>query len=624
MDPDGSASLEKQVGELRARVLRLEELVRVHGLVSPPEITAPAPTVAVAEAPPFPPAPVPTYSVPRTAPVEPPRFASLPSAAPLDTRSFESRVGSQWFNRIGILAILIGMAWFLKLAIDNHWIGPLGRVLIGLIAGSGLIVWSERFRARGYAAFSYSLKAAGSGILYLSLWAAFSLYHLLPDSVAFAAMIAVTACNGFLAWAQDAELLALYAIVGGLSTPILVTTGENHQVALFSYLLMLDLVVIVLVALRPWSRLLFGAFLGTVFYVGGWWFTFYKEPEIETTAFFLACFFLIFACAPRLVRLRIDPNGTASAWDHLVIVALPVANAALSFVAFYGLFPSRIAESAGPWLAVAFASFYLLLLRVPATGNLHQSPPLLSSIHLSTAVVFLTLAIPLKAQGHWLTIGWLAEGAALLWVSTRARSRLLFVLAACCLGLGLCALLTANPETAVIRPFFNARFGTYCVAIGVFSFVVALARRAERGGLRVGSVSWAAVGATALLLIDLLILLAVSLEIHSYWLLRRWTGDDQVFRDHQIYEQFSYSAFFMAFGAALLAVGFWRRSAFFRWQALVLLAISVAKVFLVDVSALSQGFRILSFLGLGALLLAVSFVYQRDWLNLRPRGGSTP
>lgn len=127
-----------------------------------------------------------------------------------------------------------------------------------------------------------------------------------------------------------------------------------------------------------------------------------------------------------------------------------------------------------------------------------------------------------------------------------------------------------------------------------------------------------------MLLIDLLILLAVSLEIHSYWLLRRWTGDDQVFRDHQIYEQFSYSAFFMAFGAALLAVGFWRRSAFFRWRALVLLAISVAKVFLVDVSALSQGFRILSFLGLGALLLAVSFVYQRDWLNLRPRGGSTP
>jgi len=84
-----------------------------------------------------------------------------------------------------------------------------------------------------------------------------------------------------------------------------------------------------------------------------------------------------------------------------------------------------------------------------------------------------------------------------------------------------------------------------------------------------------------------------------------------------MYAHFTYSAFFMAYGALLLAGGFWRRSAFLRWQALVLLAVSIGKVFLYDVSELSQGFRILSFLGLGALLLAVSFVYQRDWLRLR-------
>jgi uncharacterized membrane protein len=84
-----------------------------------------------------------------------------------------------------------------------------------------------------------------------------------------------------------------------------------------------------------------------------------------------------------------------------------------------------------------------------------------------------------------------------------------------------------------------------------------------------------------------------------------------------MYAQFSYSAFFMLFGASLLALGFSRNSSFLRWQALVLLAVSIGKVFLVDVSALSQGYRILSFLGLGALLLGVSFVYQRDWLHLR-------
>jgi uncharacterized membrane protein len=95
----------------------------------------------------------------------------------------------------------------------------------------------------------------------------------------------------------------------------------------------------------------------------------------------------------------------------------------------------------------------------------------------------------------------------------------------------------------------------------------------------------------------------------------------EMYRQFTMSAQFTYSAFFMLYGAALLSAGFWRRSAFLRWQGLVLLAVSIAKVFLFDMNQLSQGFRILSFLGLGALLLGVSFVYQRDWLNLRGQGG---
>ncbi|MGA8111317.1 MAG: DUF2339 domain-containing protein, partial [Acidobacteriaceae bacterium] len=219
-----------------------------------------------------------------------PRFAAAEPATATQEPSLESRIGSQWFNRIGILAVLIAAAWFLKMAIDNHWIGPLGRVLIGLVAGAGLIAWSERFRTHNYRAFSFSLKAIGSGVLYLSLWAAFSLYQLVGSPVAFAAMIAVTAFNGFLAWVQDAELLALYAIVGGFSTPLLLSTGENHEVALFTYLLLLDLAVLILVALKPWSRLLCAAFLGTVFFFLEWSAQYYTASEFATTAFFLSTF----------------------------------------------------------------------------------------------------------------------------------------------------------------------------------------------------------------------------------------------------------------------------------------------------------------------------------------------
>jgi uncharacterized membrane protein len=582
----------------------------------PAEAAGPPPAPAMGA--PAPPAPVPAAAAPVPAPtfIAAPQFQSLQPAPAGDSRSLESRIGSQWFNRIGILAVLIGVAWFLKLAFDNHWIGPLGRVMIGLLAGAALIVWSMRFAKRGYAIFSYSLKAIGSGTLYLSLWAAFQLYALVPAGVAFAAMIAVTAFNGYMAWMEDAELLALYAIAGGLSTPLLVSTGGNHEIVLFTYLLMLDLAVLVLVALRPWSRLLVASFAGTAIFVFGWWSSFYSQDQAARTAFFVCCFFLIFALAPRLARVTIDPGGTLRTWDVLVSYLLPIANAALGFLAFYSLLSPATADWAAPWLAVAFAAFYLLLMRLPASGILHGGAQALPPLHLATAIVFLTIAIPLKTHGRWMTIGWLVEGAVLLWLSRRVQSKLLQALALIATVLGLGSLLIMNPPAAT-RPIFNERFGTYCVAIAACAFIAWLAHNAREEQETSAVMPWTNLAATALLAVNLLILIAVSLEIHSYWWLQRWQGDWRLMRDYRVYAQFSYSAFFMLFGAVLLAIGFARRSGFLRWQALILLAATVAKVFVVDVSQLSGGVRILSFIGLGVLLLCVSFVYQRDWLNLR-------
>jgi uncharacterized membrane protein len=418
-----------------------------------------------------------------------------------------------------------------------------------------------------------------------------------------------------MAWVQDAELLALYAIVGGFSTPLLISTGGNHEVTLLSYLLLLDLAVLILVALRPWSRLLFAAFSGTVVFIGAWWIEFYSDPQSARTALFIACFFLIFAFAPRLVRVDLADGKRVPGWDVLAVVLLPIANAAFGFIAFYSIFDSSGADWAGPWLAVAFAAFYLLMLQLPARGALRLNPGILADLHLTAAVVFLTIAIPLKAHGRWLTIGWLAEGAALLWVSSRLKSVLLRVLSILCLVLGLVALLSVNPPVSA-TPIFNHRFAAYCAAIAVFAFVAWLAKtQIDQGPENPGA--WPAIAATALLVVNALILIAVCLEIHSYWWNKSWNGGWRMVRDYGMDAQFTYSAFLMIFGVVLLSLGFARRSAFLRWQALVLLAVSIAKVFLVDMSELSQGYRILSFMGLGALLLAVSFVYQRDWLNLR-------
>jgi len=617
MNPDRPETLEIELNELRSRLWRLEEALRAQGIRVPapfPQQPAVPPTAAEA-----PPSAFAAESLPAEAPPEPTLHFSSFQSAPESSRadlSLESRIGSQWFNRVGIVAVLIGMAWFLKFAIDNHWIGPVGRVLIGLLAGAGFIVWSERFRAHGYAVFSYSLKAVGSGTLYLSLWVAFQLYHLIPSGVAFAAMVAITAFNAFMAWAQDSELLALYAIAGCLSTPLLVSTGENHQIALFSYLLLMDLAVLVLVALKPWSRLLFVTFAGSQLFLMAWWFEYYSDAQALRTAFFAASFFLLFALSPRLASRNAISESEPSAWDSLALLVLPVLNAVAGFTAFYNLLDRPGFTWAPPWLAVLFAAFYLLLLRIPQNEFFHESPALLTSLHLAAAVVFLTIAIPLRAHGRWLTIGWLVESAALLWVARRERSRLLQSLAVGCLLLGLFTLFTVNPAAA-LTPLLNRRFATYLFAVAVCAFTAWIAAEAHKSGQLEMLVPWQNLAIAAALAVNLLILVAVGLEIDSFWWHLRWQGDFNRLDDFRMYAQFTYSAWFMLYGSLLLALGIARRSAFLRWQALLLLTASIGKVFLVDTSELSQGLRILSFLGLGALLLAVSFIYQRDYLHLR-------
>jgi len=81
----------------------------------------------------------------------------------------------------------------------------------------------------------------------------------------------------------------------------------------------------------------------------------------------------------------------------------------------------------------------------------------------------------------------------------------------------------------------------------------------------------------------------------------------------------SFSAIWLAYGAGLMIFGFWKASSFVRWQALVLIAFTIGKVFLYDVSQLQQGYRIVSFIALGVVLMGLSYVYHRDWLKLSSR-----
>ena len=552
--------------------------------------------------------PVPSRPAPiAVEPLPPPDFGRhLPEAK----GSLEDRIGSQLFSRVGIVALLVATTLFLKWAIDNHWIGPLGRVMAGLIGGSAIVVWSERFRRKGFNAFSYSLKAVGSGALYLSLWAAFQLYHLLPAGAALGAMVLVTAWNAYMAWSQNSEILAAYAIAGGFATPLMLSTGGNHEIFLFTYVLAIDIATVVLVRLKSWPRLLFGAFPGTVAFFIGWYVEFYGafnvgEP-VGITTVFIVLFFAVFVLAT--VPRRQDGESAGSA---ITEVLLPLANAVFAALALYSVLEDAHHHELLPWVAVLFGAVYLGLMRLPESR-------VASAVHLSLSVVFLTIAIPLKASGHWITIGWLTEGVALLWISARLSDsvagvpRILRRLAVAALILGLCGLLF-QPfwlYSRVNTAFLNRRFATSLFGIAALAASAAIALRA-RHHEDASRPSWLEIAGASIIALNLVAVLACVRELDAAW--RRTAGNPEA----DLQGSLAVSAFLMLYGGGLLAVGFWKRSAFIRWQALILLAFSIGKTFLYDTRNLSQGYRVLSFLGLGALLMAISFAYQKDWLSLR-------
>jgi len=148
--------------------------------------------------------------------------------------------------------------------------------------------------------------------------------------------------------------------------------------------------------------------------------------------------------------------------------------------------------------------------------------------------------------------------------------------------------------------FANRVFATEMAAAVGLVLVMVLAMRMEERGRRV-------VTGGALLLLNGVLLVAMVREIGIA--LRGEAAD------------FGVSGWMLVQGAAMMVAGFWKREAMVRWVGLALLAATVVKAFAYDMRGFGTGYRVLSALGLGVVLMAVSFAYQKDWLGLKDQSG---
>jgi uncharacterized membrane protein len=507
---------------------------------------------------------------------------------------FEAVIAGRWLNYVGILALLFAVTFFLKYAFDNNWVGPRGRVGIGLLMGSALYPWSHWLLDRGYKYFSEGIAALGAAVLYLSLWAGWHYYAVFSQSTAFALMIVVTAATMIVAVGRNSERIALLALIGGLLTPMLVSTGENHEVALFTYLTILGASVLGIAGVRNWKSLPPAQFVATLIYFWGWYSDFYRADELTTTIVFATVFFILFATLPVIRSWR---EGELSGLESGIVLVNSLAYlAALRQM----LWPQN--RWALTVVVLALAAAHLSAERLLPEKR-REELRVARILYAGLALTFVTLAIPIRLDGRWITIAWAVEGAVLIWSGLRVH----FV-AMRWVGFVMFAVVAGRLAVISIPAgdfLLNARFATFAIAVACIlaaGYFASAAwpdlREAEKTACRIS-----AIGANVLALV------ALSLEFWDAFGRMPSLGID---RGHA--QELALSMLWLVYALGLLGAGLSKKSQAMRWQALVLLGLVIVKVFVFDLSFLEKFYRIVSFALLGLALLLISFYYQRQFI----------
>ena len=342
-----------------------------------------------------------------------------------DARRFDLPEPPAWLNKArdwlfggnlvakaGLLILFFGVSFLVKYAAARVTL-PIELRLSGIVlADLALLVWGWRIR-ESRPTISLPVQGAALGILMLVTFGAYRMYDLIPGSLAFGLLFALTACTCLLAVLQDAIWLAIFGIVGGFAAPILTSTGHGNHIGLFSYYALLNAGILAIALKRSWRLLNLLGFAFTFVIATAWGVLRYEAQDYASVQGFLILFLLFYVAISVFYALRLAPRLT-----HYVDGTLVFGTPLVAFGLQYGIVrdkPFGLAFS-----ALALGLFYITL-TLGLWKRRGDSLKLLVESFLALGIVFGTLAVPFALDGRWTSAAWALEGAGIVWVGLRQR-----------------------------------------------------------------------------------------------------------------------------------------------------------------------------------------------------------
>lgn len=387
--------------------------------------------------------PVEVMKIPGTisAPASPPPVRSPQPEKPKRPGFFERNpdlekfIGENLANKIGIAILVLGIGFFVKYAIDQNWIGEIGRVCIGIACG-GLLLGVAHYMRKTFAAFSSVLVGGGIAVLYLTIAIAFHEYQLFTQTAAFILMLIITAFTVVLSLGYSRMELAILSILGGFASPFMVSTGEGNYVVLFTYVLILDGGMLALAYYKKWNPVNIICYIFTILLFGLWLgaeFDGENSSMVIGAILFATLFYLVF------FAMNVINNIKVRAAFKGIEIAILLSNSFFYYAAGMVVLNNDFGEDfKGLFTALLGVFNFIFAYSLYKNARVDRN---LVFLLIGLVLTFISLAAPVQLEGNYITLFWAAEAVLLLWLSQKSGIRLMKIASVVILALMVISLL---------------------------------------------------------------------------------------------------------------------------------------------------------------------------------------